>query len=141
MDCDLRDGATAMTALPFPEPRTWAATNFAAAELGDKRRTRRLVVTAAQLAQQPEGSLPEHFSWNPLRAVYRLCNRPEVTHSTVTTTHFSLTRRRMEQANTTILILHDTTELNFTSHYALDRLPGGWLSFQQQEQQDCRRLR
>src|SRR5512135_2476530 len=59
----------------------------------------------------------------------------------VTITHFSLTRRRMEQANTTILILHDTTELNFTSHYALDRLPGGWLSFQQQEQQDCRRLR
>ena len=120
MDCDLRDGATAMTALPFPEPRTWAATNFAAAELGDKRRTRRLVVTAAQLAQQPEGSLPEHFSWNPLRAVYRLCNRPEVTHSAVTTTHFSLTRRRMEQAHTTILILHDTTELNFTSHSALE---------------------
>ncbi len=26
----------------------------------------------------------------------------------------------MEQANTTLLILHDTTELNFTSHYALE---------------------
>ena len=64
--------------------------------------------------------MPEHFSWNPLRAVYRLCNRPEVTHSAVTATHFSLTRRRMEQANTTILILHDTTELNFTSHSALE---------------------
>jgi len=64
--------------------------------------------------------LPEHFSWNPLRAVYRLCNRPEVTHSAVTATHFTLTRDQMEQANTTILILHDTTELNFTSHYALE---------------------
>jgi Transposase DNA-binding/Transposase Tn5 dimerisation domain len=110
----------AMAAQPFPEPRTWAEDNFAATELGDKRRTRRLVETAAQLAQQPEGSLPEHSSWNPLRAVYRLCNRPEVTHSAVTATHFRLTRRRMEQANTAILILHDTTELNFTSHHALE---------------------
>jgi hypothetical protein len=108
-----------MTAPPFPEPRTWAEANFATAELGDKRRTRRLVDTAAQLAQQPEGSLPAHFPWNSLRAVYRLCNRPEVTHSDVTATHFELTRTRMEQARTTILILHDTTELNFTSHYAL----------------------
>lgn len=109
-----------MTASPFPEPRAWAEANFAAANLGDTRRTRRLVDTAAQLAQQPEGSLPAHFSWNPLRAVYRLCNRPEVTHSDVTATHFELTRTRMEQAQTTVLILHDTTECNFTSHYALE---------------------
>jgi hypothetical protein len=109
-----------MTALSFPEPRAWAETNFAPAELGDKRRTRRLVETAAQLAHQPEGSLPEHFSWNPLRAVYRLCHRPEVTHCSVTATHFRLTRSQMVQAHTTILILHDTSELNFTSHYALE---------------------
>jgi hypothetical protein len=109
-----------MTAPPFPEPRTWAEANFATAELGDKRRTRRLVDTAAHLAHQPEGSLPAHFSWNPLRAVYRLCNRPEVTHSDVTATHFQLTRTRMGQADTTVLILHDTTELNFTSHPALE---------------------
>jgi hypothetical protein len=110
----------AMTPPPFPDPRTWAEANFAAAELGDRRRTRRLIDTAAQLAHQPEGSLPEHFSWNPLRAVYRLCHRPEVTHDTVTATHFGLTRSRMEQADTTVLILHDTTELNFTSHHALE---------------------
>jgi hypothetical protein len=109
-----------MTAPSFPDPRTWAEANFAAAELGDRRRTRRLVNTAAQLAQQPEGSLPTHFSWNPLRAVYRLCHRPEVTHSDVTLTHFQLTRTRMEQARSAVLILHDSTELNFTSHHALE---------------------
>ena len=64
--------------------------------------------------------MPEHFSWNPLRGVYRLCNRPEVTHSRVTATHFQRTRTRMEQADTPVLILHDTTELNFTSHPALE---------------------
>lgn len=120
MNCDLRDGAITVTAPPFPEPQAWAKANFAEAELGDRRRTRRLINTAAELAHQPQGSLPEHFSWNPLRAVYRLCNRPEVTHSAVTTAHFGLTRCRMEQAQATILILHDTTELNFTSHHALE---------------------
>ena len=108
-----------MTGPPFAEPRIWAEANFATAELGDKRRTRRLVDTAAELAHQPEGSLPAHFSWNPLRAVYRLCNRPEVTHADVTAAHFERTRTRMNQAHTTVLILHDTTELNFTSHHAL----------------------
>jgi hypothetical protein len=109
-----------MTSLPFPDSSTWARANFAAAELGDKRRTHRLVDTAARLAQQPEGSLPAHFSWNPLRAVYRLCNRPETTHDAVTATHFALTRSHMRQADSPVLILHDTTELNFTSHYALE---------------------
>ena len=109
-----------MTSLPFSDASTWAGVNFAAAELGDKRRTNRLVDTAARLAQQPEGSLPAHFSWNPLRAVYRLCNRPETTHDAVTATHFALTRSLMEQADSPVLVLHDTTELNFTSHYALE---------------------
>ena len=108
-----------MTPDVFPAPRPWAEANFAAAELGDKRRTRRLVSTAARLAQQPHGSLPAHFSWNPLRAVYRLCNRPEVTHPAVTATHFEQTRTQMEQISTPVLVIHDTTELNFTTHGAL----------------------
>jgi hypothetical protein len=108
-----------MSSLPFPNSHTWAEANFATAELGDQRRTRRLVDTASGLAHQPEGSLPAHFSWNPLRAVYRLCNRPEATHDAVTAAHFALTRTHMEQADSAVLILHDTTELNFTSHYAL----------------------
>src|SRR3954452_5175466 len=107
-----------MTALPFPEPRPWAEANFAAAELGDKRRFRRLVDTAAQLSQQPEGSLPEHFSWNPLRAVYLVCKRPEVTPSAVPATPCDLTRAHMGQAATPIPLLHDTTDLVFTTHQA-----------------------
>src|SRR3954470_15747921 len=108
-----------MTPDSFPTPGAWAEANFQDARLGDKRRTRRLIASAERLAEQPEGSLPEHFAWNPLRAVYRLCNRPEVTHPAVTATHFALTRTRMEQADTTVLNLHDSTELNFTSHHAL----------------------
>jgi hypothetical protein len=108
-----------MTPDSFPTPRGWAEANFQAAQLGDLRRTRRLIASAERLAQQPEGSLPEHFAWNPLRAVYRLCNRPEVTHPAVTAPHFERTRTAMEQTADPVLILHDTTELNFTPHGAL----------------------
>src|SRR5215468_5731198 len=119
IDRDLRSRAIAMTPDSFSTPRAWAEANFKDAPLGDKRRTRRLIASAERLAQQPEGSLPEHFSWNPLRAVYRLCNRPEATHPAVTATHFALTRTAMAQVCDPILILHDLTELNFTTHGAL----------------------
>src|SRR3954470_13919179 len=108
-----------MTPDSFPTPGAWAEANFQDARLGDKRRTRRLIASAERLAEQPEGSLPEHFSWNPLRAVYRLCNRPEVTHSAVTAIHLGLTRAQMERVSTPILVVHDTTELDFTTHDAL----------------------
>jgi len=109
----------ATTSPPLPEPAAWAQANFADARLGDRRRTRRLVDSAAQLARSPEGSLPAHFADAPLRAIYRLCNRPEVTHDAVTAAHFDRTRAAMAQADGAVLILHDTTELNFTAHHAL----------------------
>jgi hypothetical protein len=108
-----------MTPDSFPTPRVWAAANFQNARLGDKRRTRRLIASAERLAERPEGSLPEHFAWNPLRAVYRLCNRPEVTYPAVTATHFERTRAEMARVAAPVLVIHDTTELNFTAHGAL----------------------
>src|SRR3954465_12326701 len=107
-----------MTPDSFPTPRAWPEANFKDARLGDKRRTRRLIASAERLAEQPEGSLPEHFAWNTLRAVYRLCNRPEVTHPAVTVTHFQRTRAEMAHLSAPVLVLHDTTELNFTTHGA-----------------------
>ena len=109
---------TGMITQHFHDAQSWAAENFGSAQLGHKRRTKRLVVTAHQIADQPEGSLPSKFPWNPLRAVYRLCNCPQVTHHGVTAPHFRLTRQRMDQPDPR-LILHDTTELDFTSHQAL----------------------
>jgi len=108
-----------MIPLPFPDSRTWAHDNFATVDLKDRRRTQRLLDTAEKIVQQPEGSLPSKFSWNPLRGVYRLCHRPEVTHTAVTAPHFALTRVRMGKTTATVLILHDTTELDFTTHWAL----------------------
>jgi hypothetical protein len=97
---------------------TWAEQQFGSAALNDRRRTRRLVESAARIALQPERTLPQVFDWNGLRAFYRLCDQEAVTLATVQQPHWQQTRRAMG-GHPLVLILHDTTELDFTSHKAL----------------------
>ncbi len=56
------------------DPLVWAQETFGAAELGDRRRTRRLVRVVAEMAADPQGSLPREMSgnWADLKAAYRL---------------------------------------------------------------------
>jgi hypothetical protein len=96
----------------------WAQRTFGPVALGDPRRTRRLVASAARIADRPKGSLPSKFDWNGLRAVYRLMNRPEATHEQVLGPHTAQVRQAMAEAPVA-LVYHDTTELDFTSHRAL----------------------
>jgi hypothetical protein len=95
--------------------KDFGLTHFGGAALGDKRRSKRLVMVADQVMQHPEGTWPDRFS-DPadLDAFYRLVNRPEVTHAAVLAPHYAETRRRMHDAADTVLILHDTTELDYS---------------------------
>jgi hypothetical protein len=100
------------------EPLAWAELNFASASLGDSRRTRRLVKSAARIAAHPEKSFTQIFDWNELRAFYLLCNQEQANLAAVMGPHWELTRQAMrEQA--LVLVLHDTTELDFSSHTKL----------------------
>jgi hypothetical protein len=99
----------------IPDARMWAEQNFAAADLGDRRRTRRLVESAAQIAAHPEKSFPQVFDWNALRGFYRLCDQSQVTAEAVLRPHWEHTRQAMAR-QPLVLILHDTTELDFSSH-------------------------
>lgn len=96
----------------------WAERNFATAQLGDRRRTRRLVESAARIAAHPEKSFPQIFDWNDLRGFYRLCDRRETTPAAVMQPHWEQTRRAMAD-EPLVLIVHDTTELDFSSHHQL----------------------
>lgn len=91
-------------------------THFGAAVLGDKRRTDRLVKMADTIAMHPGGTLPDKFK-NPaeLEAVYRLMNNEAVTHEAVIASHCALTRQRMAEESGVVLVLHDTTELQYTT--------------------------
>jgi Transposase DNA-binding/Transposase Tn5 dimerisation domain len=98
----------------------WAELNFGSARLGSKRRTDRLVQSAACIAAHPEKSFPQIFDWNGLRGFYRLCNRPEATLPRLMQPHWMQTRAAMAE-EPLVLIVHDTTELDFSSH---DKLAG-----------------
>ena len=102
----------------IPDCQQWAQEHFGTAKLGDPRRTKRLVGSAAAIAAHPEISFPSIFDWNELRAFYNLCGRDEATLQSLQTPHWQLTRQAMATLPL-VLIVHDTTELDFTSHHAL----------------------
>ncbi len=95
------------------DPQQWAATQFGAADCGDRRRTQRLVTLAAQIAANPAGSLPDQAqTWGDLKAAYRLLDRPEVTFAAVATPHWQQTRAAAPTGER-VLVLNDTTEIDF----------------------------
>lgn len=57
---------------------------FGAAELGDRRRTARLVHTFEGMCAHPGGTLPDKLASPPdLRGFYRLCDSEDVTHEAI----------------------------------------------------------
>jgi Transposase DNA-binding/Transposase Tn5 dimerisation domain len=100
------------------EPDGWAEHQFGPVPLGDRRRTRRLVTSAAQIARHPERSFPQVFDWNALRGFYGLCHRQEATLPALQQPHWEHTRQAMRQ-QPLVLVVHDTSQLDFTSHPAL----------------------
>jgi len=111
------------------DTQTWAQEQFAGCQLGDKRRTKRLVRLASQVVSHPAGSFPEQTeTWTDLKAAYDLFARPEVTFEAVGQAHWQQTR---QCAPGRYLVLGDTTELDFGIHRDIPNLGptgngGGW---------------
>lgn len=101
-------------------PRRFGESMFGHAELGDRRRTRRLVQLVDQLCRHPGGTLPEKLhSPKDLKALYRLCNCDEVTHAALLTAVRQAVLAEVDHADETVLILHDATELDYSSRRSL----------------------
>jgi len=101
-------------------PAQWAESEFAPAELGDRRRTRRLVNIATHLVQKPGGTLPQAFpAWNELKAAYRFFRHPEVTFEAIQRPHWQATRAACQQPGEYLLI-EDTTQLDYSDHPATE---------------------
>lgn len=94
---------------------------FATAELGDQRRTNRLVQIGDQLWRHPGGTLPDKFK-NPadLKALYRLARAKQVTHAAVLEPVRQQTLARMRAAQGVVLLIHDDTELDYTGLTSLE---------------------
>lgn len=89
---------------------------FGAAELGDRRRTERLVHTFDRMSIHPGGTLPDKLASPPdLRGLYRLCDADEVTHEAVLAPARAHTLARVADHPGDVLVLHDATELDYTT--------------------------
>ena len=89
----------------------WAQQQFGSCDLGDVRRTRRLVKFASQVAADPDASTPgqtEH--WSDLKAAYRLVDNATVTFDAIASPHWKQTIQRQTG---TWLISCDTTQIDF----------------------------
>src|SRR5829696_4032815 len=89
---------------------------FGEVPLGDSRRTGRLVKTFDQLCRHPGGTLPDKLS-SPadLKALYRLCGCEPVTHAALIAALRMYTLLRIARHVGPVLVLHDATELDYSS--------------------------
>jgi Transposase DNA-binding/Transposase Tn5 dimerisation domain len=95
---------------------TWAEDEFGDADLGDVRRTARLVQLASVLGAQPSASLPDATD-DPatLKAAYRFFDNDYVRAEAMLKSHVQSTKARM-QAVPLVLAVQDTTYLDWTEH-------------------------
>lgn len=96
------------------QPRQWADQNFAAAPLGDVRRSRRVADYAAALAARPGLSIPNLFD-NPydIKATYTMLDRSESTPDALQAPHRQEVRDRMATPGQTFLLPEDTSEMTW----------------------------
>lgn len=100
-----------MTSLSELEPAVWSEKQFGTCDLGDVRRTQRLVRYAQQMAEKPDASTPRQTEgWADCKAVYRLFERSEVTFEAVTAPHYQNTRTLPPGR---YLVISDTTEIDY----------------------------
>lgn len=104
------------------QAKSFGEMNFGHAQLGDVRRTRRLVQLVDQMCQRPGGTLPQKFrSPADLQAFYRLMRQDDVTHAAILAAHRQTLLEQIAQRETPLLVIHDTTEFDFTTHKSLGR--------------------
>jgi hypothetical protein len=106
----------------FATDVNWAVSEFADAELGDERRTKRLVELAHVLGQHPTAALPEACGdGGMLKAAYRFFDNDTIEPQDVLQSHVESTYRRLGQVSL-VLAVQDTTEVNWTGHPATQGL-------------------
>ncbi len=97
---------------------SWAADELQHADLGDERLNKRLVKIVENLAAHPESSVPQASgSWAETKATYRFWDQEQVTPEAIREAHALSTAERVA-ACSTVLVVQDTTELDFSRHRA-----------------------
>jgi Transposase DNA-binding/Transposase Tn5 dimerisation domain len=100
----------------------WAKLELRDLDLGDPRLNERTVIMVDDFARCPAASVPEAAgSWAATKAAYRLWDNKRVDPDRIIAAHSRRTVERIPQTGP-ILVLQDTTSLDFTAHPATSGL-------------------
>jgi hypothetical protein len=100
----------------------WVETELGEVDLGDKRRTRRVMRTVQTFCNRPNASIPEASeSVAEMQAIYDLLSAPTTRPEAIREAHAGATVKRVEDCDE-VWILQDTTELSFNTLLATEGL-------------------
>ena len=96
--------------MKFIDSEQWISDNFGGCELGDNRRTSRLVTIASNMLSAPEQSLPaQNQQWSDTKAAYRFFANKSVTFDRVAQAHWQQSRQTKPGR---YLLICDTTDID-----------------------------
>ncbi len=94
----------------------WAREELGSVDLGDPRRTARLIKLCGRLSEMPESSINQAcVDWAETKAAYRFFHNENVEVQNILAVHRAKTAERAGQ-HRTVLALQDTSYLVYTSH-------------------------
>ena len=100
----------------------WSKRELMDVELGDKRLEQRLCDVATRLSGKPESPINQASEdWAATKAAYRLFDNEKVSAEKILRPHRDRTLERMK-GETTVLVVQDTTYLNYDSHEYVEGL-------------------
>src|SRR6478735_3854292 len=88
--------------------------HFGKCQFGDKRLTARAVHTADALMRHPGGTLPAKLPRDKLCGFYDFANNVKVNHDNTLAGHCQHTRQQIALCCGAVLIIHDTTEGDYS---------------------------
>lgn len=101
---------------PPTQVADWARAEFGHAELGDDRRTDRLLMITTAFAQQPTAPIPQACGPGPAtQGAYRFFENDDLDPEAIRDAHHQATLERVRQ-HPIVLALQDTSSLNYSTH-------------------------
>jgi hypothetical protein len=97
-------------------PQVWARATFGEVRLGDMRRRERAVKLGEVIAREPNVSLPKQLGEpKEIKAAYRFLQSAQVNYEALVRPHLAQTRAQCQELPT-VLLVQDTTELDYQAH-------------------------
>ncbi|NOY57519.1 MAG: IS4 family transposase [Calditrichaeota bacterium] len=100
----------------------WAEEEFGGADLGDRRRVKRLLTIARDFYARPQANIPQACqSRAKTKATYRFFDEDKHAMDKILAPHYESTRMRIASEKV-VLAVQDTTYLNYSTHPATENL-------------------